>query len=92
MRTQEESPQAPGNELNNNHHEEADIPSSNESSDLGIRDKLFLYASSTEILLGLILVYLPIIPLIPIIPSILLGSGIATFVYRFMGGLKHNDS
>lgn len=91
MKTEKEHLQSTDGELDNNQSEVADS-SANESSALGIRDKLFLYASSTEILLGLILVYLPIIPLIPIIPSILLGSGIATFVYRFMGGLRQNDS
>jgi hypothetical protein len=107
MSIQQESPQSTNREFGNGQGDEASPPLSNEelneesheesneakdNAALGIRDKLFLYASGTEILLGLILVYLPIIPLIPIIPSVLLGSGIATFVYRFMGGLKQNDS
>jgi hypothetical protein len=95
MSIQQESPQSVNSKLDTDQLEAAEVTASQdvkESSALGSRDKLFLYASGTEILLGLILVYLPIIPLIPIIPSILLGSGIATFVYRFMGGLKQNDS
>ncbi|KGF73664.1 hypothetical protein DO97_12535 [Neosynechococcus sphagnicola sy1] len=67
-------------------------PSSPHKEDYGSRDKLYIYASAIELIIGISLVYIPIIPLIPIIPSILIGSGLATFVYRFMGGIKQEDS
>jgi hypothetical protein len=87
-----ESPQSDPNEFKPEPDQEAEEQSSSENSALSIRDKLFLYASGTEIMLGLLLIYLPFVPLFTIVPSILIGSGIATFVYRFMGGIKQNDS
>lgn len=78
--------------MDNNSSQVEQKQSSNANPAIDNRDKLFLSASAIEIILGLALVYLPSVPLLPIIPSVLIGSGIATFVYRFMGGFKEDDS
>jgi hypothetical protein len=92
MSTQREQSKSKDGELDDNPSQAGQKQSLNTNPDVDNRDKLFLSASAIEIFLGLVLVYLPVIPLLLIIPSILIGSGIATFVYRFMGGFKEDDS